>query len=129
MKTLYLFLLLAFFSFLLKAQNISVSEKGAINYGKGVESKISYNKEINTNTLNYKLEPVSEGSFKLIFINQPKGSVNIKIYDIIGNLVLTDENKYSINSEIEYNFNEMNNRIYVVKVEVGSEKLTKKVNL
>ena len=97
-------------------------------YSLPIENNISYKESLNYKSLDYNLEPVSDGRFKLIFVNQPTEYVRIKIYDIIGNLILEEDNKYALNAEIEYNFNEQNAKIFVVKVEAGEDNLVKKVN-
>jgi len=124
MKQLYLILVLTFFVLC----GAKTQDNNALKYSRAIENKLNYNNSLNSNKLDYNLLPVSEGRFKLVFVNQPSDYINIKIYDIIGNLILTEEAKYSLNSEIEFNFNEKNNKIYVVKVESGEQKLTKKIN-
>lgn len=95
---------------------------------RSLEKKLSVKQGLNTTKLDYNLEPIEQGHFKLVFVTQPEGGVNIKIYDIIGNLILSESTDYSLDNELEYNFNEKNNKIYVVKVESGKDNLTKKVN-
>ncbi len=112
----------------LSAQDQNEKEDTGIKNMSTIENKLSFKENLSQNKLEYQLKPISNGRFKLVFINHPTEYVHIKIYDIIGNLILSEENKYSLDSEIEYNFNETNNKIYVVKVESGEENLTKKVN-
>lgn len=110
------------------AQQAESKESDVPSSAKNVEQRIWYRQTLSTPTLDYNLEPISDGHFKLIFVNSPSEYVRIKIYDIIGNLVLSEDTKYALNNEIEYNFNEKNSKIYVVKVESGNDNLTKKVN-
>lgn len=124
MKKIYLILGLTLFVVF----DIKTQDNKALKYSRTIENKINYNNSLNSNKLEYKILPIADGRFKLIFINQPSDYIDIKIYDIIGNLILTEETKYSLNSEIEFNFNEKNNKIYVVKVESGEQKLTKKIH-
>lgn len=125
MKIFYLTLGLTFFIF----SNTNAQDKNnALKYSRTIENKLNYNNSLNSNKLDYKLLPISEGKFKLVFVNLPSDYIDIKVYDIIGNLILTKETKYSLNTEIEFNFNEKNNKIYVVKVESGEQKLIKKIN-
>ncbi len=105
----------------------STYSEGSI-YSLPVENNISYNQSLKQKSLDYDLEPIAEGTFKLIFVNRPSDYVSIKIYDIIGNLILQEDHKYALSSEIEYNLNENNGKIYVVKVEAGDDNLIKKVN-
>ncbi|MGL1887989.1 MAG: T9SS type A sorting domain-containing protein [Reichenbachiella sp.] len=126
-KTYLLSSILICLILLAKGQEKTHSEDNALQYSREIEKKI-YNKSLSPSKLNYKLEPIEDGRFKLIFINQPDDYINIEIYDIIGNLILKENREYSLNTEIEYNFNKQNNKIYVVKVKSGDEKMTKKVN-
>ncbi|MCV9389251.1 T9SS type A sorting domain-containing protein [Reichenbachiella ulvae] len=129
MKKNYLLIALLFtLSFAPIAQDLVDDKENALDYSRKIENRLNYKESISPDKLDYHLEPLENGKFKLIFVNRPSDYVNIKIYDIIGNLVLTEEKKYMLNSEIEYNFNETNSKIYVVKVESGDENLTKKVN-
>lgn len=122
-KVVYI-IVVFFITLQLRAQSISdtVAEISS------VESKLRYQHSLITPELDYDLEAISNGRFKLTFVNRPSEYVRIKIYDIIGNLILEEDNKYALENEIEYNFNEKNNKIYVVKVESGENNLTKKVN-
>ncbi|MBU2915083.1 MULTISPECIES: T9SS type A sorting domain-containing protein [Reichenbachiella] len=130
MKKNYLLILFLFtLSFAPIAQDLVDNKENALDYSRSVEKRINYNKSLSPDKLDYNLEPLEDGKFKLIFVNRPSDYVNIKIYDIIGNLVLTEEKKYMIGSEIEYNFNKNNTKIYVVKVESGEENVIKRVNL
>ena len=97
-------------------------------YSLPIENEIPYRGPLQKRNLDYNLEPLAGGSFKLIFVSQPTDYVRIQIYDIIGNLILEEDNRYTLNSEIEYNFNEKNKKIYVVKVESGNDNLVKKIN-
>lgn len=124
MKKIYLILGLTFLVlFGSKAQ-----DNNALKYSRTIENKLNYNNSLNSSNLDYELLPLSKGRFKLVFVNQPSDYIDIKIYDIIGNLILTKETNYSLNTEIEFNFNETNNKIYVVKVESGEQKVTKKIH-
>ncbi|UXP30570.1 hypothetical protein N6H18_09405 [Reichenbachiella agarivorans] len=130
MKKYYSLIILLFaLSFVPLAQQVVNEKENALDYSRNIENRINYKKSLSPNRLDYNVEALENGKIKLIFVNQPSDYVNIKIYDIIGNLVLTEEKKYTINSEIEYNLNNNNNgKIYVVKVESGEQNLIKRVN-
>lgn len=127
-KNYFLIAMLFTLSFAPIAQDLVEDKETALDYSRSIENRLKYQETISPTKLDYNLEPLEDGGFKLIFVNRPSDYVNIKIYDIIGNLVLTEEKKFMLNSEIEYNFNETNSKIFVVKVESGEENLIKRVN-
>ncbi|MFY0627824.1 MAG: hypothetical protein JXR07_16110 [Reichenbachiella sp.] len=127
-KFTFLIVLSTFSLMSIGQDKVDLEKESENTYRRNVEKNISFKKSLEPSKLAYKLLPISDGHFKLIFINRPTEYVRIKIYDIIGNLILSEDNKYALKSEIEYNFNEKNNKIYVVKVEAGEDNLTKKVN-
>ena len=79
--------------------------------------------------MDYELLPVDDHTFKVKFINHPSEYLDIKIYDLIGNLIMKESIKQSRDSELEYQFEEIRSKIFVIKVKSGDENLTKKINL
>jgi len=108
---------------------VAKEEKTALNFARPEESTLNYNSKLVAKPLEYELSPVGENSFKVKFINQPSDYLDIKIYDVIGNLILKESVKTSKNSELEYQFDEIKSKIFVIKVKSGKENLTKKINL
>lgn len=131
-KPLLLFSVLVMISCsLLMAQEavISNEEKSALTFSRPEENTLNYNNKLVAKPLDYELSVVDDHSFKVKFINQPSDYLDIKIYDVIGNLILKESVKQSKNSELEYQFDEIKSKIFVIKVKSGKENLTKKINL
>ncbi|MEO9966274.1 MAG: hypothetical protein ABJF11_10825 [Reichenbachiella sp.] len=131
-KPLLLFALLVFIDCsLLIGQEVKNTneEKNALTYARPPEGTINYSNSLNAKPLEYELSQVGENSFKVKFINQPSDYLDIKIYDVIGNLILKESVKQSKDSELEYQFDEIKSKIFVIKVKSGEQNLTKKINL
>lgn len=94
-----------------------------------IENKIGYKKGILGNKLDYQLLPLDGRKFILKITNAKYSNFNVKIYDVIGNLILSDDISYENNGIKEYDFSDRKTKIYVVKVGSGEEKLTKKVTI
>ncbi|MEP2026534.1 MAG: hypothetical protein ABJH98_14185 [Reichenbachiella sp.] len=107
----------------------SNEEKTALNFARPEESTLNYNSKLVAKPLDYELSAVGDHSFKVKFINQPSDYLDIKIYDVIGNLILKESVKQAKDSELEYQFDEIKSKIFVIKVKSGKENLTKKINL
>lgn len=123
-------LLLASFSMLLGQQaGQNNEEKNALTYTRPPESTLNYKNKLEAKPLEYELSAIDENSFKVKFINQPSDYLDIKIYDVIGNLILTESVKQSKDTELEYQFDEIRSKIFVIKVKSGEQNLTKKINL
>ena len=129
--------LLLLFTFILTSYSIligqesivSEEEKTALTFTRPEENTLNYNSKLVAKPLDYELSAVDDKSFKLKFINQPSDYLDIKIYDVIGNLILKESVKQAKNSELEYQFDEIKSKIFVIKVKSGKENLTKKINL
>ena len=88
-----------------------------------------YKDKVLSHHLNYDLIANADGSFVLRFVTIPEGPFQIKIFDLIGNLLVVEQIEMSGSYEKEYRFSESANKIYVVKVVSGEEKLIKKINI
>ncbi|WP_349530086.1 T9SS type A sorting domain-containing protein [Reichenbachiella sp. MALMAid0571] len=109
----------------------SLAEKSSSSIGNpfDVERKISYKKGILNNRLDYQLLHGKKGKFILKFTNKPQHSIDIKIYDVIGNLIKTDRILQEEGDEKEYDFSDRETKIYVVKVSSEEENIVKKINI
>lgn len=131
-KPLLLFIILVLISYSLLIGQGAVEtseEKTALNFARPEESTLNYNSKLVAKPLDYELSAVGDNSFKVKFINQPSDYLDIKIYDVIGNLILKESVKQAKDSELEYQFDEIKSKIFVIKVKSGKENLTKKINL
>jgi hypothetical protein len=94
-----------------------------------IENKLDYEKGILSKKLDYQLVHGQKGKFILKFTNKPSQNIDIKIYDVIGNLIRTDKWKENEGNEREYDFSDRENKIYVVKVTAEQENVVKKINI
>jgi len=94
-----------------------------------IENKINYNKGILTNKLDYQLLHGNKGKFILKFSNKPSQNLDVRIYDVVGNLIRTDKILQEEGNEKEYDFSDRETRIYVVKVSTQVENVVKKINI
>lgn len=123
-------LILVSYSLLLGQQaEDSNEEKSALTFSRPPESTLNYKNKLVAKPLEYELSAIDENSFKVKFINQPTDYLDIKIYDVIGNLILTESVKQAKNTELKYQFDEIKSKIFVIKVKSGKQNLTKKINL
>jgi hypothetical protein len=94
-----------------------------------IENKIGFKKGLLGNKLDYQLLPTDGRKFVLKITNSKLSDFDVKIYDIIGNLILSDDLSEENNGEKEYDFSDRKTKIFVVKVGSGEENLTKKVTI
>ena len=94
-----------------------------------IENKINYNEGILTNKLDYQLLHGNKGKFILKFSNKPSQNLDVRIYDVVGNLIRTDKILQEEGNEKEYDFSDRETRIYVVKVSTQVENVVKKINI
>jgi hypothetical protein len=94
-----------------------------------IENKIGFKKGLLGNKLDYQLLPTDGRKFILKITNSKLSDFDVKIYDVIGNLILSDDLSEENNGEKEYDFSDRKTKIFVVKVGSGEEKLTKKVTI
>jgi len=92
----------------------SIEKDGRVNYPK----KILVNPEFD-----FKLKKTEKGKFSLSFYNENNKAVTIKIYDLIGNLIMqeTVSNKGPFNKE--YDLSYYNPKFFIV--EAGSSQYNK----
>lgn len=109
----------------------SLTDKSLQNIGSpiAIENKISYKKGILRNKLDYQLLHGKKGKFILKFTNKPNQSLDVRIYDVIGNLIQTDKFLQEEGNEKEYDFSNRETKIYVVKVSFDEENVVKKINI
>lgn len=112
--TVFLFLVL-FYSgkFSVEAQNVSRS----------FETEISFPKDLNTPTVNFDLQSLGNKKFKLVLDKPNNQLTNVKIFDILGNLILQDKLKPDGGLQKNYDFTHLSSKIFVV--EVGNAKYNK----
>ncbi|AKP52742.1 T9SS type A sorting domain-containing protein [Cyclobacterium amurskyense] len=95
----------------------------AQSVSRSFETKISFPKELNTPTINFNLQSIGNKKFKLVLDKPNAQLTNVKIFDILGNLILQDQLLPDDGLQKNYDFTHLNSRIFVV--EVGNAKYNK----
>jgi hypothetical protein len=125
--------ILIFFTLIFTGQDPidSISDKSFSDKAQTItiENKINYNKGILSNRLDYQLVHSNKGKFILKFSNKPSQNLDVRIYDLVGNLIRTDKILQDDGNEKEYDFSDRETRIYVVKVSTQVENVVKKINI
>ena len=89
----------------------------------GPESQLDYSGELFNQNFDFELKPTAPGKFRITFDNNTSKPVVIKIYDIIGNLLIN----YPVADQglflKEFDVSEFRTRLFVV--EVGNSKYNK----
>lgn len=107
---------------------VQSSEQEGVNLSGQFENAIGYKKGILRKRLDYKLSSNDQGKFVIEFLTKPNKPLNVKIYDVIGNLIQNDQLNDDASNHQEYDFTERKTRIFVVKIESGTDNVIKKVN-
>ena len=94
-----------------------------------IEKKIDYKKGILGSKLDYQLVPTLDRKFTLKITNSNQANFDIQIYDVIGNLILTDKITEEEQGQKEFDFSKSKTKIFVVKVVAGEENVTKKITI
>ncbi|WP_339925052.1 hypothetical protein [uncultured Cyclobacterium sp.] len=95
----------------------------AQSVSRSFETEISFPKELNTPAINFDLKSVGNKKFKLILDKPNAQLTNVKIFDILGNLILQDQLLPDGGLQKNYDFTHLNSKIFVV--EVGNAKYNK----
>lgn len=78
-------------------------------------------------TFDFDLRPTGRSQFELSFTNPYNRPIQIKIYNIIGNIMAVEEAPAGVSFLKTYNFSEDKMRLFVVEVGNQKHNLTKKV--
>jgi hypothetical protein len=98
----------------------SVEAQNAI---RSFETEISFPRDLNTPVVNFDLQSMGNKKFKLILDKPNNQLTNVKIFDILGNLILQDKLKPDDGLQKSYDFTHLSSKIFVV--EVGNAKYNK----
>lgn len=90
---------------------------------KRLESKLKYSRSVLNTDFDFSLTSTAKGKFSLSFFNNTNDVVAIKIYDLIGNLIFTEQVSAQGNFVKEYDLSFYETDFFVV--EVGSAKYNK----
>ena len=107
----------------------STEKTNANTTERSVEKNVSYDKAVLRNRLDYKLIHGDKGKFILKFNEKIDENLDVKIYDVIGNLIQSDKFGQDQGTQKEYDFSDFDTKIYVVKVSNKIEDVVKKINI
>ncbi|MFO7824980.1 MAG: hypothetical protein R6V72_13650 [Cyclobacterium sp.] len=95
----------------------------AQNVLRPVETEISFPKDLSSPDVNFDLHSLGNKKFKLVLEKPNQTLTNVKIYDILGNLILHEKLKPEDGMQKNYDFTHLNSKLFVV--EVGNAKYNK----
>jgi len=95
----------------------------AQNLSQDADLGISFPHNLNSPSVEFKLKSSGEKKFRIILDKKSSGNTKVKIYDLIGNLVLEDMIKPEDGTEKSFDFSHINSHLFVV--EVGNSKYNK----
>lgn len=90
---------------------------------KNPEKKLRYTRSLLNKDFDFSLEATSKGKFSLSFFNNTNEAVAIKVYDVIGNLIFTEQISVKGNFVKEYDLSFYKTDFFVV--EVGNARYNK----
>lgn len=96
---------------------------GAQNVRQLIETEISFPTDLGSTPVNFNLQSLGNKKFKLVLEKPSKQLTDVKIYDILGNLILHDKLNPADGIQKSYDFTHLNSKLFVV--EVGNAKYNK----
>ncbi|WP_200976258.1 hypothetical protein [Echinicola sp. 20G] len=95
----------------------------AQNFLKKPENNITFPTNLNTPDIDFDLKSTGQKKFKIILDENIKTKTTVKIFDIIGNLILEDAIIPEDGKQKSYDFSHIKSQLFVV--EVGNSKYNK----
>lgn len=93
------------------------------NITRKVETEISFPKDLHTPEVKFNLRSTGNRKFILILDEKSNQLTNVKVFDILGNLILEDKIRPEDGTHKNYDFSSINSQLFVV--EVGNAKYNK----
>lgn len=87
------------------------------------ETEISFPRDLNTPEVKFDLQLTGSRKFKIVLDEASKELTNVKVFDILGNLILEDKISPNDGLQKNYDFSGTNSQLFVV--EVGNAKYNK----
>jgi|SRR5690554_4093046 len=94
---------------------------------KKTEIAISFPNYLNASAVDFKLTSLGHKKFKVVLNEAATEDTHVKIYDILGNLILRDKIKPEDEKEKSFDFSSINSQLFVVEVGNGKYNKTKSV--
>ncbi|AWW31894.1 hypothetical protein DN752_18105 [Echinicola strongylocentroti] len=95
----------------------------AQNFLKKSENNITFPKNLNKPDVDFNLKSTGAKKFKIILEDNIQNNTSVKIFDIIGNLIMEDTIVPKDGKQKSYDFSHINSELFVV--EVGNSKYNK----
>ena len=103
----------------------SVSEAQTVS--KKPEVALSFPDHLNASAMDFKLMSLGHKKFKVVLNEAATKDINVKIYDVLGNLILEAKIKPEDNKEKTFYFSSNTSQLFVVEVGNGKYNKTKSV--
>jgi|GEM_PF-1145290 len=100
-----------------------VTNHYAQNFLKKAEKSLSFPKNLNKPDVDFDLKSTGQSKFKIVLEEKIPTKTTVKIFDIIGNLILEDAFIPEDGKQKSYDFSHINSQLFVV--EVGNSKYNK----
>ncbi len=95
----------------------------AQNFIKDGETEVTFPKNLNQPDVNFDLKSTGQKKFKIVLEEKIKHRTAVKIFDIVGNLILEDALEPRDGKQKTYDFTDLKSQLFVV--EVGNSKYNK----
>ncbi|MEX0884410.1 MAG: hypothetical protein WDZ72_13145 [Cyclobacteriaceae bacterium] len=95
----------------------------AQNVARPIETEISFPIEINKKEVNFNLKPLGIRKFRVVLDQKQIQLTDIKVFDILGNLILQDKIKPEDGLQKNFDFSHTKSKLFVV--EIGNSKYNK----
>lgn len=95
----------------------------AQNISRKVETEISFPRDLHIPEVKFDLRSTGNKKFTLVLDEKSYQLTNVKVFDILGNLILEDKIRPEDGTQKNYDFSSINSHLFVV--EVGNAKYNK----
>jgi hypothetical protein len=95
----------------------------AQNISRRLETEISFPADLYSPEIKFDLQPLGNRKFKIVLDQKSNQLTKVKVFDILGNLILEDKIGPEDGTQKSYDFSNINSQLFVV--EVGNSKYNK----
>ncbi|WP_232835056.1 T9SS type A sorting domain-containing protein [Pleomorphovibrio marinus] len=95
----------------------------AQNIPRRLETEISFPADLYTPEIKFDLQPIGNRKFKIVLDQKSNQLTKVKVFDILGNLIMEDKISPEDGTQKLYDFSNLNSQLFVV--EVGNAKYNK----
>ena len=88
-----------------------------------IENRMNYSHSILNQSFDFRLEPISDGKFEINITGNPRTDLEIRIYDVIGNLLYEDAVKIRGFLRKELDLSDYKSNFFII--EIGNEDVNK----